>query len=153
MSGKRANKICSHFWRKILLLEELKNFIFGTKCKINSLYVFMWMYSEQQKVLSHVQLFVTVQSMEFLRPEHWNGQPFPSPEDLPNPGIKPRSPTLQVDSLSAEPQEKPKNTGVGSLSLLQRIFLTQKLNWALLHGRWILYQLSYQESYHGISGI
>ena len=49
---------------------------------------------------------------------------FPSPRDLPNPGIEPRSPTLQVDSLPAEPQGKPKNTGVGSLSRLQRIFLT-----------------------------
>ena len=43
--------------------------------------------------------------------------PFPSPGDLPNPGTEPRSPTLQVDSLPAEPQGKPKNTGVGSLSL------------------------------------
>jgi len=34
--------------------------------------------------------------MEFSRPEYWSGQPFPSPGDLPNPGIKPRSPTLQV---------------------------------------------------------
>ena len=42
---------------------------------------------------------------------------FPSPGDLSNPGIKPRSPTLQADSLPAEPQGKPKNTGVGSLSL------------------------------------
>ena len=49
---------------------------------------------------------------------------FPSPGDLPNPGIKPRSPSLQADSLPAEPQGKPKNTGVGSLSLLQWIFLT-----------------------------
>ena len=39
---------------------------------------------------------------------------------------------------------KPKNTGVGSLSLLQGIFLTQELNWGLLHCRRILYQLSYQ---------
>ena len=39
---------------------------------------------------------------------------------------------------------KPKNTGVGSLSLLQEIFLTLELNWGLLHCRWILYQLSYQ---------
>ena len=41
---------------------------------------------------------------------------------FPNPGIKLRSPTLQADSLPAEPQGKPKNTGVGSLSLLQGIF-------------------------------
>ena len=43
----------------------------------------------------------------FSRQEYWNGQPFPSPGDLPNPGIEPRSPTLQADSLPAEPQEKP----------------------------------------------
>ena len=44
--------------------------------------------------------------MEFSRPEYWNGEPLPSTGGLPNPGIKPRSPTLQVDSLPAEPQEK-----------------------------------------------
>ena len=52
--------------------------------------------------------------------------------------------TLQVDSLPGEPQGKPKNTEVGSLSFLQRIFLTQESNWGLLHRRWILYQLSYE---------
>ena len=57
----------------------------------------------------------------------------PSPGDFPNPGIEPRSPALQVDSLPAEPQRKPKNSGVGSLSLLQRIFLTQELNQSFLH--------------------
>ena len=65
---------------------------------------------------------------------------------LPNPGIKPRFPILQEDSLPAEPQGKPKNTGVGNLSLLQRIFLTQELNQGLLHYRQVLYQLSYQGS-------
>ena len=44
---------------------------------------------------------------------------FPFSRGLPNPGIEPGSPALQVDSLPAEPLEKPKNTGVGSLSLLQ----------------------------------
>jgi len=53
---------------------------------------------------------------------------------------------LQADSLPAEPPGKPKNTGVVSLSLLQGIFPTQESNWGLLHGRWILYQLSYQGS-------
>ena len=43
--------------------------------------------------------------------------PFPSPGDLPKPGVEPRSPALQADSLPAEPQGKPKNTAVGSLSL------------------------------------
>ena len=65
---------------------------------------------------------------------------FPSPGDLSNPGCEPRSPTLQVDTLPAEPQAKPKNTGVGSLSLLQPIF---PMNRGLLHCRWILYQLRY----------
>ena len=71
---------------------------------------------------------------------------FPSPGHLPNQGIKPRSPTLQADSLPAEPPGKPKNTGVGSLSLLQGIFPTQESNQGLLHCRQILYQLNYQRS-------
>ena len=62
------------------------------------------------KSLSRVWLFVTpwtIQSLEFSRPEYWTGVAFPSQGDLTNPGIKPRSPALQVDSLSAEPQAKP----------------------------------------------
>ena len=47
-------------------------------------------------------------SMEFSRPEYWSDWPFPSPGDLPYPRIEPRSPTLQADSLPAEPQGKPK---------------------------------------------
>ena len=42
--------------------------------------------------------------MEFFRTEYWSGKLFPSPGDLPNPGIEPRSLTLQADSLPAEPQ-------------------------------------------------
>ena len=72
--------------------------------------------------------------------------PCPPPGDLSNPGIKPRSPTLPADSLPAEPPGKPKNTGVGSLSLLQWIFPTQESNWGLLHCRQILYQLNHQGS-------
>ena len=71
--------------------------------------------------------------MGFSRPECWIGYLLPSPGDLPNLGINSRSPTLQADSLPAEPAGKPKNTGVGSLSLLQRIFLTQESNPCLLH--------------------
>ena len=65
---------------------------------------------------------------------------------LPNLGIEPRSPALQADSLPAEPPGKPKNTGVGSLFLLQWIFPTQEWNQGLLRCRWILYQLSYREA-------
>ena len=53
---------------------------------------------------------------------------------------------LLADSLPAEPQGKPKNTGVGSISLLQGIFPTQESNQGLLHCRWILNQMSYQGS-------
>ena len=45
--------------------------------------------------------------MEFSRPEDWSGLPFPSLGDLLNPGIKLRSPVLQVDFLPAEPPGKP----------------------------------------------
>ena len=113
-------------------------------CRLNS-----FMYEVKWKSLSHVWLFVTpwtIQSRESSRLEYWSGQPFPSPGDLSNPGIEPRSPTLQVDSLPAEPQGKPKNTGVGSLSLLQGIFPTQGSNPGLPHCRWILYQLSHKGS-------
>ena len=62
------------------------------------------------KSFSRVRLFATpwtVQSLEFSRLEYWSGRPFPSPGDLPNPGIEPRSPALQADSLSTEPRGKP----------------------------------------------
>ena len=45
--------------------------------------------------------------MEFSRQEYWSGLPFPSPGDLPNPGIEPRSPVLQADALLSEPPGKP----------------------------------------------
>ena len=67
------------------------------------------------KLLSRVQLFATPwtvacqapQSMGFFKQGYWSGLPFPSPGDLPNPGIEPGSPTLQADSLPSEPPGKP----------------------------------------------
>ena len=81
----------------------------------------------ENESLSLVQLFASPGSVacqsplstEFSRPEYCSGLPCPPPGDLPNPGIELRSPTLQVYSLPSEAPEKPKNTGVGSLSLLQ----------------------------------
>ena len=90
--------------------------------------------------------------MEFSRPEYCRGWPFPPSWALLSPGIKPRSPELQADSSPAEPQRKPKNTGVDILSFLQGIFLTQESNLGLLHCRQILYQLSYQGSPRWRSG-
>ena len=77
--------------------------------------------------------------MEFSRQEYWSGLPCPPPMDLPNPGIESRSPALQADSFLSEPQGKPKNTGVGTLSLLQGIFPTRELNRGLLYCRRILH--------------
>ena len=74
--------------------------------------------SEWVKLLSRVRLFATLWtvayqaplSVGFSRQEYWSGLPFPSPGDLPNPGIKPRSPTLQADTLPSEPPGKPYHT-------------------------------------------
>ena len=65
--------------------------------------------------LSHVQLIVTPWtvacqaplSMEFFRQEYWSGLPFPSPGDLPDPGIEPMSPALAGGFFTTEPPEKP----------------------------------------------
>ena len=75
------------------------------------------MFWQHVSVLSCVRLFATLWtaahqavahqaplSMGFRRQEYWSGLPFPSPGDLPNPGIKPRPPALQADSL---PSGKP----------------------------------------------
>ena len=105
-----------------------------------------------RSVIRHVQLSATPWTIAcqnpwgFSRQEHWSGLPFSPPGDLSNSGTEPRSPALQVGSLPSEPQGKPKNTGVGSLSLLQGNLLTQESNWGLLDCRRILYQLSYQGS-------
>ena len=88
--------------------------------------------------------------MGFSRQEYGSGLPCPPSGDLPNPGIEPRSPTLQADSLLSEPPGKPISIVVGSLSLLQGIFLTQQLNQGLLHCRWIPYHLSYQGKFSGM---
>ena len=102
--------------------------------------------SVTQVKVKFVQLCPTLCDPEFSRPEYWSRQPFSSLGDLPNPGIKPRSPALWADPLPAESQGKPKNPGVGNLALLQGIFPTQGQNPGLLHCRRILYQLSHQRS-------
>ena len=74
---------------------------------------------EKVKSLSRVQFFAILgtaayqapPSMGFSRQEYWSGVPFPSPGDLPNPGIKPRFPELQTDALPSEPPGKPIHTG------------------------------------------
>ena len=55
----------------------------------------------------------------FLRQEYWRGLPCPLPRDLPNPGIEPRYPALQADSLPIEPPVKPKIAKVAANSFPQ----------------------------------
>ena len=88
----------------------------------------------------------TVHRILQARKLEWVAFPFSRGSSQPRNQTQVSSPMLQADSLPAEPQEKSKNTGVGSQSLRQQIFLTQKSNWGLLHCRWILYQLNYQGS-------
>ena len=83
------------------------------------------------------------QSMEFSRPGYWSGQPLPSPGIFPTQGSNSGLPHCRQIYLPDEPQGKPKNTGVGSLSLLQRIFPTRESNSGFLNRRQIFYQLSY----------
>ena len=86
--------------------------------------------NEWVKLLSRVRLFaipwtVAYQaplSMEFSRQKYWSGLPFPSPGDLPDPGIEPRSPALQADALPSEPP--------GKASLLPK---SLQLSWPLGH--------------------
>ena len=80
------------------------------------------------KSLSHVQLFATQwavayqapPSMGFSRQEYWSGLPFPSPGDLPDPGIEPRSPALEADALTSEPPGKLREWAKLSFSLLTK---------------------------------
>ena len=83
-------------------------------------------------------------SMEFSRQEYWSSElPCPPPGDLPTQGSN-LGLCIAGRFFTTEPPGKPKNTAVGSHSLLQWIFPTEESNWDLLHCRRILYQLNYQ---------
>ena len=73
-------------------------------------------------------------------------EPFPLSRGSSQPRDRIQVSCMQMDSLPSEPPGKPKNTGVGSLSFLQGIFLTQESNWGLPHCRRILYQLIQKRS-------
>ena len=91
-------------------------------------------HTSKVKLLSHVQLFATLwtvayqapPSMEFSRQEYWNGLPFPSPGDLPSPGIEPGSPTWWADALPFEPLGNP--TGYKVMLKILQARLQQYVN-------------------------
>ena len=78
------------------------------------------------KLLSRDRLFATPwtvayqapPSMGFSRQEYWSGLPFPSPGDLPDPGIKPGSPSFQADALTSEPPGKPQGPAISHIPRL-----------------------------------
>ena len=108
-----------HMWREGTNWETERN-IHTLHCAMLScdrLFVIPWTRARQAPL-----------SMGFSRQAYWSELPCPPLGDLPNPGIKPRSPALQAGSLPSQPPGKPKNTGVGGLSLLQGIFSTQESN-------------------------
>ena len=80
-------------------------------CVCIYIYIYIYIVKVKLKFLSHVRLFATPwtvayqapPSLGFSRQEYWSGVPFPSPGDLPNPGIEPGSPALQADALPSEP--------------------------------------------------
>ena len=108
----------------LALAFKIKNSMMATSrkmnilyCKILKLHIFLLPQKKvkENKVAQCVQLFATPwtgahqapPSIEFSRQEYWSGLPFPSPGDLPDPGIEPRSPTLWADTLPSEPPGKP----------------------------------------------
>ena len=110
---------------------------------------------------SHVQLFVTPwtvdhqahPSMEFSRQDYWSGLPFPSPGDLPDPGIELRSPALQADALPLSHQGSPGSvTGSGRSpgevndNLLQYSYLENSMD----RGAWQTIVLGVTKSQTGL---
>ena len=104
---------------------------------------------------SHVQLWATLWtiarqpplSMGFSSQEYWSGLPWPSPGDLPDSGVKSRSPALQVDSLQLNHLGSPRILEWVAMPFPRGSSRLRDLsNPGLLHCRGILYQLSYQRS-------
>ena len=105
------------------------------------------------KSLSHIRLSATPWTvayqapplMGFSRQEYWSGLPFPSPGDLPDPGIEPRSPALEADALTSEPPGKPIQEGVPKSILTVQVWWV--VEWkpsglpdGLLHLHWMWWQ-------------
>ena len=110
LSGENLNfKLKRKLLGQDFLKETLSDYISGQKSATSKILLY------ELKSLSRVRLFVTPwtvahqapPSMEFSSQEYWSGFPFPSPGDLPDPGIEPGSPTLQAEALPSEPPRNP----------------------------------------------
>ena len=127
--------------------------VFNTFFKV----LYGWYYKvcrgyEVSEVVQSVRLFATLwtvahkdpPSMGFSKQEYWSGLPFPSPGDLPNPGIEPRSPALQAEALTSEPPGIPSMKSGRPLRILP-LCVCMNLDWgiifyflAVLQGLWHL---------------
>ena len=120
--GKDTGVGC-HFLFQITIVKDVYQFL-QSIVKLKSLSC-AWLFSTTWTVTHQAPL-----SMEFSRQEYWSGLPFPSPGDLPNPGIESGSSTLQVDALPSEPPGKPtinsqtKNKRLLLLQAIMRMWLT-----------------------------
>ena len=103
-----------------------------------------WVYIQKAKVKVAQSCPTLYNPMDYIVRGIMEWVAFPFSRGSSQPRDQSGSPALQADSFPAEPQGKPKNTGVGSLSFFQQIFPTQESNQGLLHCRWIFYQLSYR---------
>ena len=126
-------QVSSYIWKSINIIQHINGLKEKVKVKVSQ-----WCPTLFDPMDCIVPGIVQARILEWVA--------FPFSRGSSQPGIKPRYPALQVDSLPAGLQGKPKNTGVGSLPLLQWIFLTQESSQGLLHCRQILYQLSYEGS-------
>ena len=127
------------------------NFDAGTFLLLWKCSVGCFLYNEKSESESHSVMSTSLQNHGLYSPWNSPGQntgmvAIPFSKGFSQPRDQTQISHIIGGSLPAEPQGKPKNNGVGSLSLLQEIFPTQESNRGLLHGRRILYQLSYQGS-------
>ena len=100
---KVLHSICQQIWKTQQWPQDWKRSVFiptPMKVKVKSLSS-GWLFATPWTIAHQAP-----PSIGFSRQEYWSGWPFPSPGDLPNPGIKPGSPTLQTDALPFEPPGK-----------------------------------------------
>ena len=138
---KVLHSICQQIWKTQQWPQDWKRSVFipipkkgnAKECS-NYCTIALISHTSKVKLLSHVQLFATLwtvayqapPSMEFSRQEYWNGLPFPSPGDLPSPGIEPGSPTWWADALPFEPLGNP--TGYKVMLKILQARLQQYVN-------------------------
>ena len=123
--SKNTEVGCHSLLQMIFLTQVLNQGLLH--CRLIFFFFFIWTVREAQQIYSEVaQSCPTLcdpwtiahqapLSMGFSRQEYWSGLPLPSPGDLPDPGIEPRSPTLQADALTSALPGKPLNTRIQSL--------------------------------------